>query len=42
MATHVRLMIVLALMGALIQALVQETTFDLHDAAPDTVHIYYA
>lgn len=42
MTTHVRLMILLALLGSLLQALVQEATFDIHDAAPDKVPIYYA
>lgn len=41
MPTHVRLMILLALMGSLLQAIVQEATFDIHDAAPDTMPTHF-
>lgn len=41
MTAHVRLMIVLALMGSLLQAIVQEVTFDIRDAAPDTMPTHF-
>ena len=41
MTTHVRLMIVLALLGSLLQALVKEATFDIRDAAPDTMPTHF-
>lgn len=41
MPTHVRLMILLALMGSLLQAIVKEATFDIRDAAPDTIPTHF-
>lgn len=38
MPAHVRFVIVLALLGTLLQAIVQEEQFDIKDAAPDTIH----